>query len=166
MTTKAKLLLGLGLAAVLLMIVNVPARASGFCFGYPCDECTCRDSCSKECCEDFSYSTCGSSGVCRRQWPCPNCSCTGATTYGTAASEELHGNNGNNCIYGEAGDDAIYGGGGNDKLYGGSGDDDLYGEAGEDCLYGGTGTDYLNGGSGQDGCLQYETFVSCERGDI
>lgn len=60
---------------------------------------------------------------------------------GSAYSDTLTGDNGNNYLYGNKG---------NDTLYGNAGDDQLYGEDGDDALTGGIGNDVLSGGSGKD----------------
>jgi Ca2+-binding RTX toxin-like protein len=76
---------------------------------------------------------------------------------GTATSERLAGENGNDWLSGIDGDDTLSGGNGNDLLVGGdsngieaSGNDRLDGGAGNDRLYGCTGNDALYGSDGND----------------
>lgn len=61
--------------------------------------------------------------------------------FGTAASEELAGGDGDDRLYGAAGNDIITGGDGDDYLEGGAGDDTLTGGQGRDVLAGGAGHD-------------------------
>ncbi|WP_243373215.1 M10 family metallopeptidase [Microvirga solisilvae] len=60
---------------------------------------------------------------------------------GSAYSDTIRGNGGNNIIKGGAGNDKIYARGGNDVLDGGAGNDMLYGNAGQDTMTGGSGSD-------------------------
>jgi Ca2+-binding RTX toxin-like protein len=89
---------------------------------------------------------------------------------GTAQSETITGNIGDNVIRGEGGKDTLRGGGGDDKLFGGNGGGNvLSGGAGEDMLRGGNGPDTLNGGSGADvmyGSAGNDTYVFDDLGDI
>jgi hypothetical protein len=62
---------------------------------------------------------------------------------GSALSDMIIGNQGNNIMHGGGGDDVMYGGGGNDTLFGQSGNDLLVGSAGNDFLNAGTGDDTL-----------------------
>ncbi|MDO5706206.1 MAG: calcium-binding protein [Paracoccus sp. (in: a-proteobacteria)] len=56
----------------------------------------------------------------------------GRDVNGTAAHEELHGQDNDNRISGGAGNDTLFGNGGNDVLIGGTGNDVLNGGAGQD----------------------------------
>ncbi len=69
---------------------------------------------------------------------------------GTAGSDALTGDEGNDTIYGQGGNDTLSGNQGADRLYGGAGKDTLLGGAGSDRLFGGTGSDTLDGGAGDD----------------
>lgn len=69
---------------------------------------------------------------------------------GTAFSDVLLADAGNNTLDGGAGDDILDGRSGNDILLGGAGNDVLDGYIGDDQLDGGTGTDTLRGGLGND----------------
>ena len=69
---------------------------------------------------------------------------------GTAAAEVLSGTAADDEIYGEDGKDTLRGGGGNDALYGGRDSDTLAGEDGNDLLHGSEGADSLSGGTGND----------------
>ncbi len=163
MTTKAKLLLGVGFAVTLGILVNAASEpANAACPSCPCSEmCSCSSSCGKACWYD-GPSFCGEYDVCLGSPPCLTCSCSGGTINGTADNDSLFGNSNNNCIHGKEGDDTIYGYAGDDRLYGEGGNDTLIGGSGNDCLYGGPGSEYLNGESGTDLCTQGPTYVSCE----
>ncbi|HEX9822928.1 MAG TPA: calcium-binding protein [Actinomycetota bacterium] len=69
---------------------------------------------------------------------------------GTAANDELTGDDQPNVLEGGAGDDTIDGGEGADRLVGGDGDDVLEGGSEDDRLEGGEGGDRLDGGIGDD----------------
>ena len=69
---------------------------------------------------------------------------------GTAFSDVLLADAGNNTLDGGAGDDVMDGRSGNDVLLGGAGNDILDGYLGDDQLDGGTGSDILRGGLGND----------------
>ena len=69
---------------------------------------------------------------------------------GTAAAEQLIGDNNSNLIQGAAGNDQLFGLSGDDMLEGGEGDDYLDGGAGEDSQLGGDGNDQLGGDTGDD----------------
>ncbi|MBI5108108.1 MAG: putative Ig domain-containing protein, partial [Rhodocyclales bacterium] len=72
---------------------------------------------------------------------------------GTAFSEDLYGDGGDDLVLGYAGHDRLFAGAGNDTLSGGEGSDYLLGEAGNDVyLYSrGDGADYVNlSGGGED----------------
>ena len=69
---------------------------------------------------------------------------------GTASSETVKGNRGNNAINGLDGDDTIFGRTGNDYLNGGIDNDKLRGNKGNDTLFGASGNDELRGGAGND----------------
>ncbi len=69
---------------------------------------------------------------------------------GTAFSDQIYGDGGNNVLQGNAGDDTLDGRSGNDQLVGGDGSDTLAGGMGNDYLDGGDGSDVLNGGLDQD----------------
>ena len=74
----------------------------------------------------------------------------GTTITGTASSEGLNGNLGNDVITGLGGADVINGRAGNDELYGDAGNDHLRGDEGDDRLFGGADDDTLQGGVGND----------------
>src|SRR5450830_1586280 len=59
------------------------------------------------------------------------------TGTGNAATNYIHGADGNDKLTGNAGHDGLYGHGGNDLLLGGTGSDQLRGDAGNDTLDGG-----------------------------
>ncbi|MGY3496334.1 calcium-binding protein [Bradyrhizobium sp. USDA 4502] len=69
---------------------------------------------------------------------------------GTAFSDQISGDAGDNVIIGGGGNDTLDGRSGNDILLGGSGDDNLTGGMGADLLDGGDGADVLSGGLGTD----------------
>ncbi|MBY3378945.1 calcium-binding protein [Rhizobium laguerreae] len=69
---------------------------------------------------------------------------------GTAFSDVLLADAGNNTLEGGAGDDLMDGRSGNDILLGGAGNDVLDGYIGDDQLDGGVGADTLRGGLGND----------------
>ncbi|MGR9148099.1 calcium-binding protein [Rhizobium leguminosarum] len=69
---------------------------------------------------------------------------------GTAFSDVLLADAGNNTLEGGAGDDLMDGRSGNDILLGGAGNDVLEGYIGDDQLDGGVGADSLRGGLGND----------------
>lgn len=69
---------------------------------------------------------------------------------GTAFSDVVLADAGNNTLDGGAGDDILDGRSGNDILLGGAGNDMLDGYIGDDQLDGGIGTDTLRGGLGND----------------
>ncbi|MGH7003251.1 MAG: calcium-binding protein, partial [Alphaproteobacteria bacterium] len=69
---------------------------------------------------------------------------------GSAFSDTLNGNEGDNVLEGLAGADTLNGGSGKDTLLGGAGDDMLNGGAGNDLLQGGNGRDIMTGGAGAD----------------
>ncbi|WP_412066340.1 calcium-binding protein [Rhizobium sp. SYY.PMSO] len=69
---------------------------------------------------------------------------------GTAFSDVVLADAGNNTLDGGAGDDILDGRSGNDILLGGAGNDVLDGYIGDDQLDGGSGTDTLRGGLGND----------------
>lgn len=79
--------------------------------------------------------------------------------FGSAADNQLLGNDGDDTIdglggddtlWGHAGEDTINGGDGDDLIYGGDDDDELNGGAGSDRVYGGDGNDDIDGGSNDD----------------
>lgn len=63
---------------------------------------------------------------------------------GSAHSDILFGNDGDNQLSGGLGEDQMFGGEGADILTGGGGNDNLFGGLGNDVLSGGTGTDWAN----------------------
>ncbi|MEM9272434.1 MAG: carbohydrate-binding protein [Cyanobacteria bacterium P01_F01_bin.143] len=78
---------------------------------------------------------------------------------GTAVSDRIFGDDGNDTLrgrgsfdilLGEAGDDSLLGGNGDDILNGGIGADILFGQGDHDYLVGDDGNDTLNGGAGDD----------------
>lgn len=69
---------------------------------------------------------------------------------GTAASENLSGDGGNDVMSSGGGDDTLSGFGGDDTITGGSGDSNLWGYDGNDSLIGGSGAEWLWGGAGDD----------------
>jgi Ca2+-binding RTX toxin-like protein len=88
----------------------------------------------------------------------PNTAGTGAggdqlyeveNVYGSAYSDHLTGNDGNNLLRGQAGNDYLYGGAGNDTLDGGAGDDRMYGGLGDDTYIVNDATDYAIENSGE-----------------
>ena len=74
----------------------------------------------------------------------------GESIFGTAATNVLGGQGGNDTVDGWLGQDSVYGDAGNDLLYGGPGADLVNGGADNDTLVGGDGIDTLNGGAGRD----------------
>ena len=81
---------------------------------------------------------------------------------GEDGDDDINGGGGKDRLYGGKDDDDITGGGGRDKLFGQSGDDNLDAGRGRDVLRGGSGDDILNGGSGNDkmiGGSGADTFV-------
>lgn len=72
------------------------------------------------------------------------------TVVGSALSDQLSGNPGNDRIDGGGGADTVVGGPGNDSLSGGDDADQLAGGLGNDTILGGNGADELRGGGGQD----------------
>jgi Ca2+-binding RTX toxin-like protein len=72
------------------------------------------------------------------------------TLIGSAASNQLRGNDGNDTLKGFGGADILFGVRGNDTLKGGGGADQLYGGDGDDVLDGGADIDVLEGGLGND----------------
>ena len=83
----------------------------------------------------------------------------GATGWGNAADNAIHGSAGGDTIRGGAGNDTLLGEGGNDTLVGGTGDDSLSGGTGDDTLDGSAGADAMAGGAGDD------TYVVDNAGD-
>ncbi|WP_210497298.1 glycoside hydrolase family 113 [Microvirga antarctica] len=69
---------------------------------------------------------------------------------GTAGTDKLVGNIGNNVVHALSGNDWVDGGDGNDTLWGEAGNDKLYGGNHNDILRGGLGNDSLSGGAGND----------------
>jgi Ca2+-binding RTX toxin-like protein len=69
---------------------------------------------------------------------------------GTAGSDKVYGDAGENLLAGLAGNDTLWGRGGNDWLEAGAGNDKLYGDSGADVLNGGLGRDTMTGGAGAD----------------
>jgi Ca2+-binding RTX toxin-like protein len=72
------------------------------------------------------------------------------TINGLAGNDFLFGENGNDIINGDDGDDEINGGAGNDTIEGGNGVDVIYGDIGNDNIRGGAGDDIIFGGLGND----------------
>jgi Ca2+-binding RTX toxin-like protein len=72
------------------------------------------------------------------------------TLFGSKDNDQLDGGTGNDSIRGDLGDDIVRGGDGNDTLLGGKGNDQLFGDAGDDFLSGDQGNDTLTGGQGRD----------------
>jgi len=62
----------------------------------------------------------------------------------------VDGGSGNDSSRGDANEDIIRGGDGNDSLFGGKSNDQLFGDAGDDFLSGDQGNDTLTGGQGND----------------
>jgi len=148
MLVNPRPLLILTAVAVLLTVINA-APASAACYGGQCMEiCTCTSSCSQNCCEELSWSSCGSYGLCETTGP-PTC-CNRIN--GTAGDDLKYGTAQWDCIFGWGGDDTLHGGSGNDEIDGGDGDDTLYGEG---------GYDWLDGGDGHDTCYTGENLTSC-----
>lgn len=69
---------------------------------------------------------------------------------GTAYTEELHGEDGEDTIDANAGADVVTGGDNDDTIDGGSGADTILGGAGNDTIRGGADADLIDGGSGGD----------------
>jgi Ca2+-binding RTX toxin-like protein len=57
------------------------------------------------------------------------------------------------CISDIGASDELHGESGDDTMYAGKGDDVMYGDAGDDDMIGGWGWDWMSGGTGQDGML-------------
>ncbi len=72
------------------------------------------------------------------------------TLLGGKDNDFVDGGIGNDSIRGDANEDIIRGGDGNDSLFGGKGNDQLFGDAGDDFLSGDQGNDTLTGGLGND----------------
>jgi Ca2+-binding RTX toxin-like protein len=72
------------------------------------------------------------------------------TLFGSKDNDQLDGGTGNDSIRGDLGDDIVRGGDDNDTLLGGKGNDQLFGDAGDDFLSGDQGNDTLTGGLGSD----------------
>lgn len=72
------------------------------------------------------------------------------TLIGGKDNDFVEGGSGNDSIRGDANEDIIRGGDGNDSLFGGKGNDQLFGDAGDDFLSGDQGNDTLTGGLGND----------------
>lgn len=72
------------------------------------------------------------------------------TLIGGKDNDFVDGGSGNDSIRGDANEDIIRGGDGNDSLFGGKGNDQLFGDAGDDFLSGDQGNDTLTGGLGND----------------
>ena len=79
---------------------------------------------------------------------------------GSASSESVLTQAGNDVARMGLGNDMAYGGGGNDSLSGESGHDNLFGEEGDDFLDGGPGNDLLDGGIGNDTYVVGDSFDS------
>ena len=93
---------------------------------------------------------------------------------GSAFSDVIAGNIGNDQMLGDAGDDylsgnsgadGIQGGDGNDMLFGGTGDDYISGGSGDDSIYGGDGINSLDGGDGNDVYFVQSDVVANDRID-
>jgi len=69
---------------------------------------------------------------------------------GNVGNDQIWGGAGDDYLYGNAGADGIEGGDGNDMLFGGTGDDYITGGSGDDSIYGGEGNNWLGGGDGND----------------
>lgn len=85
--------------------------------------------------------------------------------YGLAGSDDIRGDNKEDCLVGQAGDDVLWGDNHADVLIGGDGNDTLEGGNHDDLLVGGPGNDVLRGGNGRDECRGgggNDTYVSCE----
>jgi Ca2+-binding RTX toxin-like protein len=72
------------------------------------------------------------------------------TLIGGKDNDFVDGGIGNDSIRGDSNEDIIRGGDGNDSLFGGKGNDQLFGDAGDDFLSGDQGNDTLTGGEGSD----------------
>ncbi len=72
------------------------------------------------------------------------------TLIGGKDNDFVDGGIGNDSIRGDSNEDIIRGGDGNDSLFGGKGNDQLFGDAGDDFLSGDQGNDTLTGGLGND----------------
>lgn len=70
--------------------------------------------------------------------------------FGTADSDKIKGNGGNNVIFGLEGNDQIDGGSGNDCIIGGDGNERITDSSGNDVIFGNAGNDYIDSGSGND----------------
>ncbi|MEJ7928204.1 Ig-like domain-containing protein [Sphingobium sp. AN641] len=71
-------------------------------------------------------------------------------TEGTAAADDIDGQQNRDIIRGMAGNDLLSGGSGNDVIEGGDGNDLLAGDDGDDALSGQAGLDQIDGGVGND----------------
>ena len=69
---------------------------------------------------------------------------------GNVGNDQIWGGSGDDLLYGNAGADGIEGGDDNDMLFGGTGDDYISGGSGDDSIYGGEGNNWLGGGDGND----------------
>jgi serralysin len=78
--------------------------------------------------------------------------------FGLEGNDTLGGGEGNDWLDGGGGSDLMVGGTGNETMAGGDGTDFMYGEAGTDLLVGGAGNDVMSGGADND-------FLYGEAGD-
>lgn len=69
---------------------------------------------------------------------------------GTDEAETLHGTAGSDVIIADSGNDRLYSNGGQDVLYGGNGIDRFYGSSGNSSFYGGSGRDYFYASTGSE----------------
>ena len=69
---------------------------------------------------------------------------------GSAAGEEMFGEEGRDTVDGGAGSDTLSGGDGDDIVRGGAGNDEIAGDDGADRIDGGMGDDIIDGGAGAD----------------
>jgi Ca2+-binding RTX toxin-like protein len=70
--------------------------------------------------------------------------------FGGAGADMLFGQDGDDLLVGGSGNDLLYGGVNNDRLLGASDSDSLFGESGDDQLDGGIGNDMVDGGADND----------------
>lgn len=72
------------------------------------------------------------------------------TLMGGKENDQIEGEAGNDFLRGDLDVDIVRGGEGNDTLFGGKGSDQLFGESGNDALFGDRDSDTLHGGDGLD----------------